>query len=195
MQMPLEIAFHNMEPVEWAETEVRARAAKLEKLYPRLTTCRVRVDQRARNAKGTVPPVVRIELSVPGHKDIVVSHEPEHLQLKYQTPTLRNAINEAFRIAEDRLIAFKDQRQDRSKQGHHDSENQFLGQVADIDPKGEFGFLLSKEGGLLYFHRNSVLSGEFDALRSGAEVYYVEEMGDTGPIAAKVRVKSPEQGH
>ena len=190
MQVPLELAFHNMEPVAWAEDEVRARAAKLERLYPRLTTCRVRVDQRAQNAKGTVPPVVRIELSVPGYKDIVVSHEPDHLQLKYQTPDLHNAINEAFRIAEDRLVAFKDQRQNRNKQGHHDSENQFLGQVADIDPNGEFGFLLTKEGGLLYFHRNSVLTGDFDKLRSGAEVHYVEEMGDTGPVAAKVRVKA-----
>lgn len=189
MQMPVEIAFDNMEPVDWAEDEVRVRTAKLEKLYPRLTGCRVRVAQRAKNAGGTVPPVVRIEMSVPGYKDIVVSHEPDHLQQKYQTPNLHNAINEAFRIAEDRLIAFKDQRQDRSRQGHHDSENQFLGQVTEIDPNGEFGFLLSKEGGLLYFHRNSVLTGDFDALRPGAEVHYVEEMGDTGPIAAKVRVK------
>lgn len=190
MQIPLEIAFHNMEPVDWAEEEVRARAAKLEKLYPRLTTCRVRVDQRARNANGTVPPVVRIEMSVPGYKEIVVSHEPDHLQQKFQSPDLRNAINEAFRIAEDRLVAFKDQRQDRSKHGHRDSENQFLGQVAEIDPGGEFGFLMNKEGGLLYFHRNSLLSGDFDALRPRSEVHYVEEMGDTGPVAAKVRVKS-----
>jgi cold shock CspA family protein/ribosome-associated translation inhibitor RaiA len=192
MQVPVEIAFHNMEPVDWAADEVRARTAKLEKLYPRLTGCRVRVERRARNPNDTVPPVVRIEMSVPGYKDIVVAHEPDHLQLKYQTPNLRNAINEAFRIAEDRLIAFKDQRQDRSRHAQHASENQFLGQVTDIDPKGDFGFLLSKEGGVLYFHRNSVLSGDFDALRPGDEVYYVEEMGDTGPIAAKVRVKSSE---
>jgi cold shock CspA family protein len=192
MQVPIQISFHNMEPVDWAEKEVRARTAKLEKLFPRMTACRVRVDQRAHNAAGSVPPVVRIEMSVPGYKDIVVSHEPDHLQLKYQSPDLHNAINEAFRIAEDRLIAFKDQRQDRSKHAQHESENQFLGQVTDIDPKGDFGFLLSKEGGVLYFHRNSVLSGDFEQLRSGAEVYYVEEMGDTGPIAAKVRAKSSE---
>ena len=90
------------------------------------------------------------------------------------------------------MISFKDQRKDRSKQGHHASENQFLGQVAEIDLDGEFGFLMSKEGSLLYFHRNSVLSGDFEALKTGAEVHYVEEMGDTGPIAAKVRVKSAE---
>jgi hypothetical protein len=35
-----------------------------------------------------------------------------------------------------------------------------------------------------------VLLGDFDRLKRGDEVFYVEEMGDTGPIASKVRVKS-----
>jgi hypothetical protein len=48
---------------------------------------------------------------------------------------------------------------------------------------------MTKEGALLYFHRNSMLSGDFDKLKRGDELYYVEEMGDTGPTAAKVRIK------
>jgi ribosome-associated translation inhibitor RaiA/cold shock CspA family protein len=192
MQVPVEIAFHNIERSAWAEEEIRARIAKLERIYDRLITCRVRVDQRANNSSGTIPPVVHIELGIPGQKDLVVSHEPDYLQQKFQTPDLHNAINEAFRIAEDQLVELKKRRQGRTKQPHHDGENQFLGQVAEIDPGRDFGFLLTKEGGLLYFHRNSVLAGDFDALRRGDEVYYVEEMGDTGPTAAKVRVKAQE---
>jgi ribosome-associated translation inhibitor RaiA len=192
MQVPVEIAFHNIERSAWAEEEIRARIAKLERIYDRLITCRVRVDQRANNSSGTIPPVVHIELGIPGQKDLVVSHEPDYLQQKFQTPDLHNAINEAFRIAEDQLVELKKRRQGRTKQPHHDGENQFLGQVAEIDPGRDFGFLLTKEGGLLYFHRNSVLAGDFDALRRGDEVYYVEEMGDTGPTAAKVRVKVQE---
>ena len=69
---------------------------------------------------------------------------------------------------------------------HHDGPNQALGQIAETDPGGEFGFLLTKEGGLLYFHRNAMLSGNFDDLRRGHEVYYVDAMGDTGPVASKV---------
>ena len=122
----------------------------------------------------------------------MVSHEPDHLQHKFQAPDLHNAINEAFRIAEDRLAVFKDKRQHRAKNGHHDAENQFLGQVAELTPEEDFGFLMTKEGGLLYFHRNSLLSGDFDALERGDELYYVEAMGDTGPIASKVRVKAPD---
>ena len=189
MQVPLEIAFHNLESSEWAEAEIRARVADLERIYDRLNSCRIRVDQRANNSNGTIPPVVHIELGIPGRKDLVVSHEPDHLMRKYQRPDLHKAINEAFRIAERRLLDLKEQRDGRTKDAHHDAPNQSLGQIAEIDGAGEFGFLLTKEGGLLYFHRNALLSGSFDELKRGDEVYYLEDMGDTGPVASKVRVK------
>ena len=189
MQVPLEIAFHNIESADWAEDEIRARVAKLEKLHERMTSCRVRVDQRANNSNGTIPPVVHIEIGIPGRADIVVSHEPDHLQRKFQAPDLHNAINEAFRIAEDRLAGLKKKVNGRTKEAHHDAENQFLGQVAETTPGEDFAFLMTKEGGLLYFHRNSLLAGDFDALERGDEVYYVEDMGDTGPVASKVRLK------
>ena len=189
MQVPLEVAFHNIESSDWAETEIRQRVADLEKIYDRLTSCRVRVDQRASNESGTIPPVVHIELGIPGRNDVVVSHEPDHLMRKYQRPDLHKAINEAFRIAERRLIDIKEKRDGRTKEAHHDGPNQALGQIAETDPGGEFGFLLTEEGSLLYFHRSAMLSGNFDDLRRGHEVYYVASMGDTGPVASKVRMK------
>jgi ribosome-associated translation inhibitor RaiA/cold shock CspA family protein len=189
LQVPLEIAFHNIESSDWAEREIRERVADLERLYGRLNSCRVRIDQRAKDLSGAIPPVVHIELGIPGRRDLVVSHEPEHLMRKYQHPDLRNAINEAFRIAERQLLDLKDQRGDRNKGVAHESQHQFLGQVAEITHDQDFGFLLTKEGGLLYFHRNSLLSGDFDRLERGDELHYVEDVGDTGPIATKVRVK------
>jgi ribosome-associated translation inhibitor RaiA/cold shock CspA family protein len=189
MQAPIEIAFHNIEQADWAEDAIRDHVARLEQMFDRLTTCRVRVDQRANNSNNTIPPVVRIELSVPGHRDIVVAHEPDRLQRKFQAPDLHNAINEAFRIAERRLGQFKDQLRDRTAAGRHEAANEMLGQIVEITPVQDFGFLLTASGGLLYFHRNSVLTGDFDRLEVGDRIHYVEEMGDTGPIATKVRVK------
>jgi cold shock CspA family protein/ribosome-associated translation inhibitor RaiA len=194
LQVPLEIAFHNIESSEWAEQEIRARVAELERIYGRLVSCRVRIDQRARNLSGTIPPVVHIELGIPGRNDLVVSHEPEHLLRKYRHPDLHKAINEAFRIAERQLLDLKEQRDGRTKASDHDAENQSLGQIAEITPEQDFGFLLTKEGGLLYFHRNALLSGDFDQLERGQDVSYNEDMGDTGPIATKVRVKSKSSG-
>jgi len=188
-QVPLEIGFHNIDSSEWAEQEVRARVADLEKLYDRLVSCRVHIDQRAKDITGTIPPVVHIELGIPGRPDLVVSHEPEHLLRKYQHPDLRKAIHEAFRIAERQLLDLKAKRDGRTKDGDHDTGNQFLGQVAEVTPEQDFGFLMTKEGGLLYFHRNSLLTGDIDDLKRGDDVYYNEGVGDTGPIATKVRVK------
>jgi ribosome-associated translation inhibitor RaiA/cold shock CspA family protein len=189
MQAPVEIAFHNIEKTDWAEDAIRDHVARLEQMFVRLTTCRVRVDQRANNSNNTIPPVVRIELGVPGHRDIVVAHEPDHLQRKFQAPDLHNAINEAFRIAERRLGQFKDQLKDRTAAGRHEAANGMLGQIVEITAAQDFGFLLTASGGLLYFHRNSILAGDFDRLEVGDHAHYVEEMGDTGPIATKVRVK------
>jgi cold shock CspA family protein/ribosome-associated translation inhibitor RaiA len=190
VQVPLEIAFHHLDKPDWAENAIRDRVARLEDIFDRMISCRVRVERRARNSNNTIPPVVRIEIGVPGRKDIVVAHEPEHLQRKYQAPDLKTAINEAFGIAERSLAAFKDHLTDHTAPGQHEAANEFLGQVAELDPERDFGFVMTKEGSLLYFHRNSVLSGDFDALRRGQEVHYVEGVGDTGPIATKVRVKA-----
>lgn len=187
MQVPLELAFHHVDHTEWAETEIRDRVAKLEKIYDRLVSCRVKVE-RSNDAHG-VPPVVQIELGIPGRGDLVIKPDPEHLQRRFQTPDLRNAINESFRIAERQLFELKEQRSRRTKSPHHDDANQFLGQVAEMHAEEDHGFLLTAEGSLLYFHRNGLLSGDFDKLARGDSVYYVEEIGDTGPIATKVRVK------
>ena len=189
MQVPLEIAFHNLDNSEWVEREIRARVDDLERIYGRLNSCRVRVDQRARNETGKIPPVVRIELGIPGQRDVAVTHEPEHLQRKFQTPDIRNAINEAFRIAERQLREIKERREDRAQQPPHEAEREFLGQVAEMHPERDHGFLIDNSGALLYFHRSSILTGDFDHLQRGDEVHYVGEIGDTGPIATKVRVK------
>ena len=188
MQVPLELAFHHIDATDWAENEIRGRVAKLEKIYDRLVSCRVKVERP--NQIHGVPPVVRIELGVPGKGDLVVAVHPEHLQRRFQTPDLRNAINEAFRIAERQLLELKEQRNRRTKQAHHDDANQFLGQVAEMNADEDHGFLLTKEGSLLYFHRNGLLTGDFDKLSRGDQVHYVEEIGDTGPIATKVRIKA-----
>jgi ribosome-associated translation inhibitor RaiA/cold shock CspA family protein len=189
MQIPAEIAFHTVAVSADAEADIRAHIERLERIYGRLTTCRVCVDQRNQNQNDTIPPVVRIEISVPGHKDIVVAHEPAHLLRKYQAPDLRNAINEAFRIAGRRLAKYKDKLTDHGVAASgHEAAREFRGEVAELTPGEDFGFLLTKEGGLLYFHRNSLLNGDFDALRRGDEVGYIEVVGDTGPIATKVRV-------
>ena len=143
MQIPLEIAFRNIESSGAAEDAIRDHVKRLERIFDRIITCRVWVDQRNQNANETIPPVVHIEISVPGHKDIVVAHEPDHLQRKYQAPDLRNAINEAFRIAERRLSKFKDKLTDHGvAERGHEAANELRGQIAELTPEQDFGYVM-----------------------------------------------------
>lgn len=191
MQVPLEIAFHNVDAQEWAENDIRERVADLERIYDRIVSCRVRVQQRATNRRGSIPPVVHIAVGLPGRNDIVVSQEPQQLLQKFQHPDLHNAIHEAFRIAEQRLISVKEQQTEHRREWQSE-EIKLAGQVAEIVPARDFGFLLTNTGGLLYFHREALLVGDFDMLQPGDEVFYAESDGDTGPIAMNVRIKATQ---
>jgi cold shock CspA family protein len=50
------------------------------------------------------------------------------------------------------------------------------------------GFIATREGDEVYFHRNSVIDGAFDDLAVGDEVRFVQQDGDNGPQASSVRV-------
>jgi cold shock CspA family protein len=52
----------------------------------------------------------------------------------------------------------------------------------------DYGFVLDNVGSQLYFHRDSVTSGDFASLKPGDPVHYVEDEGGAGPVATKVRV-------
>ncbi len=111
MQVPLEIAFHNLDHSDWVEQEVRRQLEKLEKKYSRITAARVRIEQRAKSSQQSIPPVVRLELSIPDYRDVVVSQEPEDLQRRFQSPSIHNAINDAFQTAARQLLDIKTERQ------------------------------------------------------------------------------------
>jgi ribosome-associated translation inhibitor RaiA len=181
MQVPLEIAYHNVEKSDWIERQIRDRAAKLERIYKRLTACRVRVESSDREGHPEKLVTVRIELSVPG-KTLVVTNAPHRPEERYRDPNSQIAIRDAFDAAERQLKSFKEQISGEVKT--HAEE--FRGQVSAIIPDADHGFILNNQGSSLYFHRNSVISDDFDQLKPGDPVHYVETVGDTGPIATKV---------
>lgn len=189
MEIPLELAFDGVESTGSLEAEIHERVAKLDALFDRLITCRVRVFTPHRQHRTGNVPEVHIELSVPGH-NLMVSHAPHHPEdhaAKAWTPL--TAIHDAFDIAERRLKDHKEQISGEVKT--HDVE--LLGQISQLFPQQEYGFLLTNTGNQLYFHRNSLLSVELDQLRIGDPVHYVEAMGDTGPTAKKVRRATPNE--
>ena len=181
MDIPVEIVFHNMPSSPALEADIRGRVAKLERLYKHLIGCRVSVEHLHRRHQTGNVYEVHIEMRVPG-EDVVVSREPHHARERYADPDVGVAVRDAFKTAERRLLDFK-QRQRGDVKVH---EPFFAGQVTQLYPQEDHGFLLTHEGTQLYFHRNSMMQRDFDELRVGDRVHFIETVGDTGPIASKV---------
>jgi cold shock CspA family protein len=188
MDRPLEVAFHNLQPSAAIESELRHHVDKLERRFGRLVGCRVSVEKLHNQHRTGNIYEVHIGLSVPG-RDLVVSHPPQKARERYANPDIHASIRDAFDSAERQLEAFKGRvRSDTSTP----SGSALTGQVALIEPGADHGFILNSIGSQLYFHRDSVTNYQFEELKEGDVVHYVEEVGDAGPVATKVRVAEPE---
>ena len=183
MQEPLEIVFHNLEPTPALEAEIRDRFAKLERLYDRMTSCRVSVEALHKQHKTGNVYEVHIDMLVP-RGELVVSKEPHRAKERYAAPDVHTSIKDAFKAAERQLIEHK--RQIKENVSAHAQDSLFQGQVAEMQPERDFGYLLTNSGALLYFNRTAVLNSSFDDLKMGDVVHYVQGDGETGPVAAKV---------
>ena len=140
MDVPLEIAFHNLESSAAVETRVRERVAKLEKLFPRLVACRIVVEAPHRqHQKGNIFRV-RIEMSVPGD-DLVVSKEPNRAQERFADPDVYVVLKDAFDTAERMLKDYKGKQSGDVKT--HDTP--MHGHIMRINPANDFGFLRSAD--------------------------------------------------
>ncbi len=181
MQEPLEIAFHNLEPSAALEADIRERFAKLEKLYDRMTSCRISVEALHKQHRTGNVFEVHIDMLVPGG-ELVVSKQPQKAKERFANPDVYVSVREAFKAAERQLIEYKRQLAGEVKQ----REPLFQGQVAEMHPEEDYGYLLTAEGALLYFNRSAVLNGDFDQFARGDVVHYIQSDGETGPTAVKV---------
>ncbi|MBI5164946.1 MAG: ribosome-associated translation inhibitor RaiA [Magnetospirillum sp.] len=120
MNVPLEISFHNLDRSVSLEQAIRERAGRLDKIYPRLTSCRVAVEAPHRQHRKGNLWEVRIELGVPGGV-LAVSREPHHPRENYASPDVYTAMRDAFDAAERRLLDYKDVLNGEVKQ-HGDGE-------------------------------------------------------------------------
>lgn len=181
MDIPLEIAFHNLEPSAEIEALIRAHAARLEKLYPHLIGCRVSVEMLHKQHRTGNVPEVHIAIRVPG-KEIAISREPQKGKQRRAAPNVHTAIKDSFRAAEKRLKDFK-----RVQYGDVKvKEAPLQGFVVTLEAEKNYGFIATGNGQELYFHRNSVADGGFDELREGDAVQYTVVAGDKGPGAGRV---------
>lgn len=71
------------------------------------------------------------------------------------------------------------------------AEKEPIALVVRLFPNEDYGFIKSPaDNEEYYFHRNSVLHGDFDRLEIGTEVRFEPEMGEKGMQASTVQIVS-----
>lgn len=182
MKLPVEITFRNMSASDALEANVREKVEKLEQFCDRITSCRVVVEAGHRHQhKGNLYHV-RIDMTLPG-VELVVSRDPAEHKNHADAYV---AVRDAFDAARKQLD--KHVRSNRREAKAHAHGPQPHSRIIELIPMEDFGRILTPEGREIYFHRNSLLKGDFDKLEVGDEVRFSEEMGDQGPQASTVRL-------
>jgi ribosome-associated translation inhibitor RaiA len=101
MEIPLQITFRAMPHSESLETQVRRRAAKLERIFQRLMSCRVVLEAAHRRRRHGKRYRVSIDLGLP-RGEIAVSHAPgDDRNVEDAHAIVDEAFDEAFRRLEE----------------------------------------------------------------------------------------------
>lgn len=167
------------------EENIRARAEGLAEFFSGIIAVRTVIEERHRHHRQGTLFHVRVEASIPG-EDIVISQE-SHEEHAHEDPYV--AVRDAFDAAARRL-------EDRARRLHGQVKQHEVttsrGRVKLVSPPEDYGFITTPDGRDVYFHRNSVVEGTFDAIDVGDEVRFTlhESDGAQGPHASGVRLKS-----
>ena len=176
MEKPLRIDSRNIVLPESIAKRIQRKAAKLDRAFDRITSCRVTVEAPNGVTRKGGRFHVRLDLTVPGKEIVISRHHAENLAI---------AVREAFDAAQRRLEEYSRIRRNDVKRRQGPPH----GRVIRLFPESGFGFIQHEEDGReVYFHRNSVLESGFERLQVGARVRFAEEQGDEGPQASSVTV-------
>jgi cold shock CspA family protein len=156
------------------EAAIRREIRKLASFSNRILGVQVTVTAPHRRLhREVIRYQVRIRIEAP-IKDLAVKRQ-EHADLL-------TAVQEAFKAA--RRLVQDHVRRHRAPVSSTASASR--GRIAKVFPYEGYGFIEGTDGDEVYFHRNSVLGGTFEALAEGATVRYTAEDGRKGLQASTV---------
>ena len=183
MEVPPEISYREVQKTDAIDNLIRKKIAKLEQVCDYIGSVRVAIERRHKTHRTGNPYRVRIDIRVPPGHEIVV----ERISTKEEREEpLVTVIRRAFLAARRQLNEIVEK--NRGEVKTH-PEQQIMAVVDKLFPEEGYGFLRALDDRHeVYFHRNSVLHGEFDRLEIGTGVRFVEEQGEKGPQASTVEI-------
>jgi ribosomal subunit interface protein len=173
MQVPLQITIRDFQRSEALEGRIREKANKLEEVHPRITSCRVTVEESRKHRRQGRQFLVRVDVRVP-RREIVANSDP------YED--VYAALREAFDAAKRQLEELERERRGDVK-AHEPTQR---GKVRRLLIEEGYGFIETADGRELYFSRENVVHPAFEELSPGLPVQFIEEMADEGMQAKRV---------
>ncbi len=179
----VEVSFKDVGRNAVTDALISMKVAKLEKICVRMTGCRVTVEQSQHHQKKGNPYRVVIEMTVPPGHELVASEQSGKGDAHELLPSV---IRRAFHAAERQLKELAEKQHGSVKTHPHQEAN---GIVEKLFPQEGYGFIKTVDTQEdVYFHRNSVLHGNFDRMRRGIGVHFASEQGEKGLQASSVEI-------
>lgn len=181
MRLPVQITFRDIPPSDAVETAIREKVDGLERFSDHIMSCRVTVGIIQKHKHQGKLFNIRVDLTLPGSEIVVNRDQAEDIYV-----AIRDAFDSVKRKLEEQV------RRMRSDVKVHEVESH--GRVARIFPDEGYGFIEKPDGTELYFHLYNCVHPDFDRLKIGDEVVFLEEAGSDGLQANRVsrgKHKSP----
>lgn len=177
-----------METSPAVESKIRERVRRLSHFSPHILSGRVVVEQAHKHHQQGNLFHVRVHIRVPA-ADLVASmvHDLHHAHEDVYV-----AIRDAFDVLQRQLEDYVRRRRHDVKT-HATRARPARGYVRTLEPEKGVGEIETPEGDRVPFDRQSLPGSDFDALRVGAEVRFIEESDEAGPGARAMRVIGKRQ--
>lgn len=185
MKVPPEITYRGINKSDAIDNLINEKIAKLEQVCDYISSCQIVIEKEQDRPRDQSPYRVRIDVTVPPSHEIVAQ---SNLAIAKQYVGLDTVIRDAFDKAWRQLRDLSRQQREHDIAKTNDGAQDTTALVTKLFPEQDYGFVKTLGGEDIYFHRNSVIHGDFDRLELGTGVQIAAIEGDQGLQATTVKI-------
>ncbi len=182
MSLPIDVSYRGMEKSAAIEELIQKKAAKLEQVCNEVNSIRVALDVDHKRQRSTTTFRVRLDFNVPPGHELCVKRESTGENAK---DDLYQLVRETFDAAKRQAGKLSEKKSGRVKP-HPEHEVQAV--ISKLFHGEDYGFVRTLNERDVYFHRNSVVYGDFEELAVGDGVALEVTQGEKGLQATSLRL-------
>ncbi len=181
MEPKLAITLKNIKKTDKMDAFIRERLAELLRVDSRIDECTVNIEKTEKPRKSGNPFLVRIIVKILATSDIVVERDSSGISMR---DPLYPILSHVFATAKRKIM----ERVRGNPRGGVRLQAEYGAVVSKLFPDKKYGFLMTDSGKSVFFDESSVVGDEFDLLKKGMGVWFIERQGEKGPWASLVRI-------